>query len=74
MCLLVTLNKEKYWANLKFEKKNFSCKGMDPQGNMGYIISFTHNAELQETYRKPQKPSKKRVFRTSKTVLQKVIA
>merc|ERR1712112_336744 len=35
-------------------------------------IKFAHNAELQEP-RKTEKPSKNRVFRTSKTVLQKVL-
>merc|ERR1712112_670648 len=47
VCVVVPLNKEKYWANLK--NVFFSCKGMDRQSNMGYIRSFAHNAELQET-------------------------
>ena len=33
----------------------FSCKGMDRQSDMGYIRSFTHNAELQKTPNKRQK-------------------
>merc|ERR1712112_577560 len=46
VCVYVIRNKKKYWADLKFF---FSCKGMDPQSNMGYIRSFADNAELQET-------------------------
>ena len=38
----------------------FSYKGMDPWSNMGYIRSFTHNAELQETRSTVKKSSKKR--------------
>merc|ERR1712112_760864 len=68
----VPLNKEKYWADLK--KFFFSCKGMDRKSNIGYIRSFAHNAELQETQKTVKKPSKNRFFRTSKTVLQKVLA
>ena len=72
VCVFVTPNKEKYWADLK--KNFFSCKGMDRQSNMGHIRSFAHNAELQQTPKTVKKSSKNRVFRTSTTVLQKVLA
>ena len=47
VCMYVIRNKKNVLN--RFEKFFFSCKGMDRVSNMGYIRSFTHNAELQET-------------------------
>ena len=56
----VTPNKEKYWADLK--NSFFSWKGMDRQSNLGYIRSFAHNAELQESPKTVKKSLKNGFF------------
>merc|ERR1712114_116104 len=60
VCMYVIRNKKKVLG--RFEKFFFSCKGMDRQSNMGYIRSFAHNAELQETPKTVKKSSKNGFF------------
>ena len=56
--MFVPTNKKKVLNRI--EKFFFSYKDMDHGSDMGYIRSFTHNAELQETRSTVEKPSKKR--------------
>ena len=55
VCVYVIRNKK---STGPIWKICFSCKGMDPQSNMGYITSFADNAELQETPKTVKKSSK----------------
>merc|ERR1712112_697534 len=68
VCLYVTPNKEKYWADFKnsfFPTKVWTAK---------VTWAILKVSPTTPSCRKPQKLSKNGVFRTSKTVLQKVLA